>query len=242
MWILLGLLIPLLGTSIGALLVFFIKDKISNKGEKILFSISSGIMFAASIWSLIIPALEQVDSKFKFVPVSIGFILGISFFYLIDYIENKVNNNDNSLFKMIFAIVLHNIPEGAAVGVVIAAAIVGQVTISSAIILSIGIAIQNIPEGAIISLPLKSKGYSKIKAFIYGVLSGLIEVIFGGITILLTEIVVPILPYFLGFAAAAMIYVVVDELIPKSRDNYKYSTAFFSIGFLTMMVLDVFFG
>ena len=240
-----GLLIPFFGTVMGSLLVFFTKNNMSKNKEKMLLSFASGIMFAASIWSLLLPSIEMVkDGKYSFLPATIGFSLGIIFLSLIDISSNNVDTKENKLSKMILAIVLHNIPEGMAVGVCFAGAMSGHtgIALTSSFILSIGIAIQNIPEGAIISLPLRSSGQSKLKSFTYGALSGIVEPIFGFITILLTGVVVPMLPYLLSFAAGAMVFVVVDELIPESRENYKYATMFFSIGFLIMMILDVYFG
>lgn len=241
--LLIGLLIPFFGTTLGAVLVFFMKNKISINKEKMLLSFAAGIMVAASVWSLLIPSIEMVNNgKFSFLPAAIGFSIGILFLSLINIKSTSTENN--KLSKMIFAITLHNIPEGMAVGVCFAGAMVDNtgIALSSALILALGIAIQNIPEGAIISLPLKSNGYSKGKSFICGTLSGIVEPIFGLITIMLTGVIVPLLPYFLSFAAGAMIFVVVDELIPDSRENYKFATIFFSIGFLIMMILDVYFG
>ena len=225
-----GLMIPFIWTSFGASLVYFMKNKLSIKKEAILLSISAGIMMAASIWSLLIPALE-----ISVIPTLIGFIIGVLFLSGLNC-SNKVSN-------MVLAITLHNIPEGMAVAVSFLSYMMGNMGISfiSCLILSIGIAIQNFPEGAIVSMPLRSIGMNKHKAFLLGVLSGVVEPLFELITILLSSIVVPLLPYFLGFAAGAMIYVVVDELIPEAN-KYKNSTLFFIIGFLLMMFLDVIFG
>ena len=223
-----GLLIPFIGTIIGSLFVFFIKNEFNKKNEAILLSLAAGIMFAASIWSLILPSIEMGGVY----STIIGIVLGILFFSFI-----KCNNS-----KMFFAVTLHNIPEGMAVAVCFLSLLVNNsISLISCFMLSIGIALQNIPEGAIISLPLCNKGYSKNKSFLYGVLSGIVEPLFGLLTILLTGIVVPILPYLLGFAAGAMIYVCIEELIPEAS-FYKYSTLFFSIGFIIMMFLDVIFG
>lgn len=241
--LLIGLLIPFLGTIIGSSFVFFVRDRKNENTEKMFLSLASGIMVAASIWSLLIPSIEMVK-ELSFLPATIGFLIGILFLYII-YSNNKIVCNKNSrLSKMITAIILHNIPEGMAVGVCLAGARLADtgILLSSAMALSIGIAIQNIPEGSIISLPLKSNGYGKWKAFLIGVLSGIVEPIAGFITVLLTGFATSILPFLLGFAAGAMMFVVVDELIPESRKNYKYATIFFSIGFLIMMILDVFFG
>ncbi len=242
--LLIGLLIPFLGTTIGSAFVFFLKNKLAKNTEKMLLSFASGIMVAASIWSLLIPSIEMVKDM-SFLPATVGFSIGILLLFII-YSKNNTAYDDNNsrLSKMITAIVLHNIPEGMAVGVCLAGAMMENtgVALSSAMALSLGIAIQNIPEGSIISLPLKCKGYGKWKAFLMGTLSGIVEPIAGFFTLLLTGIVVPILPFLLSFAAGAMIFVVVDELIPESSKNYKYATIFFSIGFLIMMILDVCFG
>lgn len=231
-----GILLPLIGTSIGASLVYFMRNKYSKNKEHFLLSISAGVMFAASIWSLILPSIEMSGSA---VPAIVGFIIGNLFLFFV----NKFNSTGDSLSKMIMAIVLHNVPEGMAVGVCFAGALTmgSAIGFSQAIILALGIAIQNIPEGAIISMPLKSKGMSKNKSFFYGVLSGVVEPIFSILTIMFTGLVVPILPYLLGFAAGAMIYVVVEELVPEAKP-FKYSSCCFSIGFLIMMILDVIFG
>ena len=230
----LGLMIPFIGTSLGALLVYFMKRTFSKKDEAILLSLSAGIMMAASVWSLILPSLEM-GSVYK---TTMGFVIGILFLYF-------VNRMDTSNSKVMFAVTLHNIPEGMAVAVsfLSALAVSGDASISlvACFMLSIGVAIQNIPEGAIISMPLRNIGYSKNKAFFYGVLSGVVEPLFGLVTILLSSLVIPLLPYLLGFAAGAMIYVVVEELIPEAS-IYKLSTIYFSLGFLIMMILDVIFG
>ena len=225
-----GLMIPFIGTSLGASLVYFMKNNISSKREAILLSFSSGIMIAASIWSLLLPSID-----ISFISTLIGFIIGIIFLGLV--------SSDNNTNNMIMAVTLHNIPEGMAVGVSYLSLLTGNINISyiSCLVLSIGIAIQNLPEGAIISLPLKNTGISKNKSFFYGVMSGIVEPIFGFITIIFSSIFVNLLPYCLGFAAGAMIYVVVNELIPESS-KYKYSVYYFFIGFLIMMILDVIFS
>lgn len=254
MKILLGILIPFLGTTIGASLVFFMKNTLSKRVEKLLLGFASGVMIAASIWSLLIPAIEMAEEqgKIAWIPAVVGFVLGILFLLGIDsfmlYFENKENGAKKikSMTMMILAVTIHNIPEGMAVGVVFAGILSGNsgITIATAIALAIGIAIQNFPEGAIISMPLKSDGMTKMKAFLYGVLSGIVEPISAFITILLTSTVVPILPYLLSFAAGAMIYVVVEELIPKSQKDELSSlgTIGVTMGFLIMMVLDVALG
>lgn len=227
--IFIGLILPFIGTSLGASLVYLFKNKLSNNFEAIIISFSSGIMMAASIWSLLIPSIDL-----GLIPTLIGFILGIIFLSLF---------NDNNTSNMIMAVTLHNIPEGMAVGVSYLSLLTGSISISyiSCLMLSIGIAIQNLPEGAIISLPLNNTGMSRNKSFFYGVMSGIVEPIFGFITIIFSGFFVQLLPYCLGFAAGAMIYVVINELIPESS-KYKYSTYYFVFGFLIMMILDVLFS
>ena len=256
--ILIGLLIPFIGTTLGSAMVFLMKNKINNKIEKILLGFASGVMVAASVWSLLIPSIDMAKSQniIEWLPATLGFIFGIIFLLLLDNIiphlhikSKEVEGPKSKLEKttmMILAVTLHNIPEGMAVGVTIAGAINGDgiITMAGAIALSIGIAIQNFPEGAIISMPLKEEGNSKTKSFIYGTLSGIVEPIGGIITILLTSIVVPLLPYLLSFAAGAMIYVVVEELIPESQvgKHSNLGTIGFSLGFIIMMILDVALG
>lgn len=254
--IFLGILIPFLGTSIGALMVFFMKRDLNKKMEKLLLGFASGVMIAASIWSLLMPSIEMAEEqgKIAWVPAVIGFILGIIFLLIIDLVVPHLENGKakgiktklNKNCMLVLAVTLHNIPEGMAVGVVFAGLLAGNTTVSiaAAFALSIGIAVQNFPEGAIISMPLRSKGMSKSKAFAYGVLSGIVEPIAAFITLMLTSIIVPLLPYLLSFAAGAMIYVVVDELIPESQKGELSSlgTIGITIGFLIMMVLDVALG
>jgi ZIP family zinc transporter len=256
MEIFLGILIPFLGTSIGSLMVFFMKNNLNKKVEKILLGFASGVMIAASIWSLLLPSIEMAESqgKIAWIPATIGFVLGILFLLIIDLVVPHLENGKAKGIKtkltrntmLVLAVTLHNIPEGMAVGVVFAGLLAGSttVTLTGAFALSIGIAIQNFPEGAIISMPLRAKGMSKKKAFICGVLSGIVEPIAAFITLMLTSIVTPLLPYLLAFAAGAMIYVVVDELIPESQKGELSSlgTIGITIGFLIMMVLDVALG
>ena len=253
-----GLAIPFLGTTLGAAMVFLMKNKINNKIEKLLLGFASGVMIAASIWSLLIPAIEMSESqgKIAWVPAAIGFLLGITFLLVLDSViphmhlkSNKPEGIKSKLKKttmMVFAVTLHNIPEGMAVGVTFAGALTQNagITMAGAFALAIGIAIQNFPEGAIISMPLKSEGMSKPKAFLYGTLSGIVEPIGAMITILLTNTVVPMLPYLLAFAAGAMIYVVVEELIPESQagQHSNIGTIGVAIGFVVMMILDVALG
>ena len=253
-----GLLIPFLGTSLGSAMVFLMKNKINKKVEKILLGFASGVMIAASVWSLLIPSINMTEEQGKvaWIPAAVGFLLGIIFLLVLDSLiphlhldSDKPEGLKAKLKKttmMIFAVTLHNIPEGMAVGVAFAGALAGNagITMSAAIALAIGIAIQNFPEGAIISMPLKSEGISKTKAFIYGTLSGAVEPVAAFITILLTSLVVQILPYLLSFAAGAMIYVVVEELIPESQSgaHSNIGTIGVAIVFVLMMILDVALG
>lgn len=248
-----GLLIPFLGTSLGAICVLFLKRNFSKELKISLEGFAAGVMTAASVWSLIIPAIEMSDAfnRFAFVPATVGVCFGVVFLLLIDYIlpklqKDKMSGKFSSTAMLVFAVVLHNIPEGMAVGVAFAGLLTGKagVSVSSAMMLSIGIAIQNFPEGAIISMPLAADGMKKGRACKYGILSGVVEPIAGLLTILLSRVVVPILPYLLGFAAGAMIYVVVEELIPEAAKSKKANvgTIFFTVGFLIMMSLDVALG
>ncbi len=253
-----GVFIPFLGTTLGSAMVFFMKNKMNKKVEKLLLGFASGVMIAASIWSLLIPSIEMTEEQQKvaWIPAAIGFLLGMAFLLVLDsviphlHLDTEKPEGIKAKLKkctmLVFAVTLHNIPEGMAVGVVLAGAMVGNVGISlaGAASLAIGIAIQNFPEGAIISMPLKSEGMSKVKAFAYGALSGIVEPIAAVITILLTNIIVPILPYLLAFAAGAMIYVVVEELIPESQagDHSNIGTVGVAIGFVIMMILDVALG
>ena len=258
MEIALGLTLPFIGTTLGASLVFFLKDKINNKLQKILLGFASGVMIAASIWSLIIPSIDMSShlGKWSFAPAAIGFLLGILFLLVLDtviphlHINSKDPEGPKSNLKkntmMIFAITLHNIPEGMAVGVVLAGALSGSapINLSAALALAIGIAIQNFPEGAIISMPLVRNGETKKKAFMYGAISALVEPLSAAITMLFIGIIAPILPYILAFAAGAMIYVVVEELIPESQagEHNNLATISLAIGFVLMMILDIALG
>ena len=244
-----GILIPFIGTSLGSGFVFFLKGDINSKIQKVMIGFAIGIMLAASVWSLIIPSVEMAKKQniISFIPASIGLFLGVLFLILISYCVNVIgkNNNSREVNMLLFSVTLHNIPEGMAVGVCFAA-ILGNVSINivEAMLLSIGIAIQNIPEGAIISMPLKINGISKGKSFIYGCLSGIVEPLAAIFTIILLNIVVPLLPYLLSFAAGAMIYVVIYELVPEMHGD---SRSFFGvigviIGFIIMMVLDITLG
>lgn len=258
MQVLIGLLIPFFGTILGASMVFLMKQKINKKTEKILLGFASGVMIAASVWSLIMPSINMAEEqgKIAWVPASIGFLLGIVFLLVLDslvphlHLETDKPEGVKSHLKkttmMLLAVTLHNVPEGMAVGVTFAGALMGNtgITLAGAIALACGIAIQNFPEGAIVSMPLKSEGLSKPKAFLYGALSGIVEPIAAIITILLANTIIPVLPYLLSFAAGAMIYVVVEELIPESQagEHSNIGTIGVAIGFVIMMILDVSLG
>lgn len=254
-----GILIPFLGTTLGAGCVFFLKRDLRPIVQKSLLGFASGVMVAASVWSLLIPALDMAEKtmgKMSIIPASTGFLLGIGFLLLLDRLiphlhlgEDKPEGLSKKLKKttmLILAVTLHNIPEGMAVGVVYAGYLTGhaQITIMGAMALSIGIAIQNFPEGAIISMPLRSEGMGKTKAFAGGVLSGIVEPVGAVLTILAAGLIVPALPYLLSFAAGAMLYVVVEELIPEmsAGEHSNIGTIFFAVGFSLMMILDVALG
>lgn len=254
-----GLMIPFVGTTAGAACVFFLKNQLKPLVQKSLLGFASGVMVAASVWSLLIPAMDQSESlgKLAFAPAAVGFLLGIAFLLLMDRITphlhlgcDQAEGPKTSLKKttmLVLAVTLHNIPEGMAVGVVFAGMMTEQadITLMAAMALSIGIAIQNFPEGAIISLPLRSEdGMGKRKAFLYGAVSGVVEPAAAGLTILLFHIIHPMLPYLLAFAAGAMIYVVVEELIPEASEgeHSNIGTIGFAAGFVLMMILDVALG
>ena len=257
MWnILIGILIPLVGTILGSSIVLFAKDKLNSKVEKLLLGFASGVMIAASIWSLIIPSIEMSENmgKFSIIPASVGFILGMLFLLGLDSflphlhihseeIEGVKKSNIKKKTMMFLAVTLHNIPEGMAIGVVFAGFLMGNVGISltGAIALSIGIAIQNIPEGAIVSFDMKNKGENNKKSFLYGIVSGVVEPIGSLVVILFSALLTSIIPYFLSFAAGAMVYVVVEELIPESQTgkHSNIATIGVMIGFTLMMILDV---
>ena len=253
-----GILIPFLGTSFGAACVFFMKHDMSERLSRILTGFAAGVMVAASIWSLLIPAMEQSEEmgKFAFVPAVAGFWGGILFLLLLDHIIPHLHRYSVSAegpksrlqrtTMMVLAVTLHNIPEGMAVGVVYAGYLAGnaKITVAAAMALSIGIAIQNFPEGAIISMPLRAEGMNVSKAFAGGVLSGIVEPVGAMLTIIAAGYIVPALPYLLSFAAGAMIYVVVEELIPEMSqgEHSDLGTIFFAVGFTVMMSLDVALG
>lgn len=253
-----GILIPFIGTSLGAACVLFMKKNMSVSVQRTLTGFAAGVMVAASVWSLIIPALDQSADlgKWSFIPAAVGFWIGILFLLFLDHViphlhrgTDEAEGPKTHLRKttmLVLAVTLHNIPEGMAVGVVFAGYLADDVGISlmGAVALSLGIAIQNFPEGAIISMPLHSEGMKKSKACGYGILSGAVEPIGAILTILAADLIVPALPYFLSFAAGAMIYVVVEELIPEMSQG-KHSdigTLSFAVGFTVMMILDVALG
>lgn len=243
--IIIGILIPFLGTSLGSLIVYFVKTSKSKKTNVILYGLSSGIMFSSSIWSLIIPSLTNSNIKCFYFPCIVGYVFGILFLIIIEVLSHKINKFKMSKTnKMLMAVSIHNIPEGMAVGVMFSSVLYayGNISLSSAFILSIGIAIQNIPEGAIVSLPLSNENNSKNKSFLFGVLSGAIEPVFSFFTIIFINKVRFLFSYLLAFAAGAMVYVVFFELISEIRENKKYGIASFVIGFIFMMFLDIFLG
>lgn len=258
MKVLYGILIPFLGTSLGAACVFFMKKELSDRIQRALTGFAAGVMVAASIWSLLIPAIEQSESMgtWSFVPAVVGFWIGILFLLLLDHLIPHLHRNSEHAegptsrlqrsTMMVLAVTLHNIPEGMAIGVVCAGYLSGQAEITAAgvLALSLGIAIQNFPEGAIISMPLRAEGMKKSHAFLGGVMSGIVEPVGAVVTIMAAQIFVPVLPYLLSFAAGAMLYVVVEELIPEmsSGEHSDIGTIFFSVGFSIMMILDVALG
>ena len=253
-----GILIPFLGTSLGAACVFFMKKSLSDTVQRSLTGFAAGVMVAASVWSLLIPAIEQSEGMggLAFLPAFIGFWIGMLFLLTLDHIiphlhakSDKAEGPKSKLRRttmMVLAVTLHNIPEGMAVGVMYAGYLSGsaQITAAGALALSLGIAIQNFPEGAIISMPLRAEGVGKGRAFLGGVLSGVVEPIGAVITLLAARLIVPALPYLLSFAAGAMLYVVVEELIPEMSqgEHSNIGTVFFAVGFSIMMMLDVALG
>ena len=266
-----GLLIPFLGTTLGAACVFFLKNELSPKVQKLLLGFASGVMVAASVWSLIIPALAESArlGRFAFLPAAVGILLGMAFLFALDMVIPhmhvhakkpeglKARLKDSTMLCL--AVTLHNIPEGMAVGVVFAGLLTqgagqsmaepflpgnGVISFPTAFALSVGIAIQNFPEGAIISMPLAGTENSKLKAFLRGMFSGIVEPIAALVTIALTGVITPLLPYLLSFAAGAMLYVVVEELIPEASagEHSNLGTVGFALGFVLMMILDVALG
>lgn len=255
-----GIMIPFIGTTLGAACVFFMKEQLGRGVQRVLMGFAAGVMTAASVWSLLIPAIEQSESegkgKLAFLPAAIGFLAGIFFLLLLDELiphlhldSDKAEGVEAHLSKntmLLLAVTLHNIPEGMAVGVVFAGMYYGNssITLAGAMALSLGIAIQNFPEGAIISMPLRANGTSKGKAFAMGTLSGAVEPLGALLTVFAMKLVVPAMPYMLSFAAGAMIYVVVEELIPEmsSGEHSNSGTISFAVGFVVMMILDVALG
>lgn len=256
--VIIGLLIPFLGTVLGSSMVFFMKHKIGGKAEKVLLGFASGVMIAASVWSLLIPSMNmsQGEGFIKAMPTVVGFLAGVFFLLLLDKLiphmhagkkqQMGIKTDASKTMMLLFAVTLHNIPEGMAAGVVLAGFLTNsyEISVAGALALSIGLALQNFPEGAVIASPLRLGGFSKTKSFVYGSLTGIVEPIAGLITIALTSFVVSILPYFLSFAAGAMIYVVVENLIPSSQDGVHsdYGTIGLAFGFVIMMVLDIVLG
>ena len=253
--LIIGLLIPLLGTMLGSAFVFFMRDEMSPRLQKSLLGFASGVMVAASVWSLLIPAMEMEEAKgaWSVVPSAIGFLLGIGFLLLLDELTPHLHVGSNTpegphsrlsrTAMLALAVTIHNLPEGMAVGVVFAGAEQGAagLSVASAVAVSLGIAIQNIPEGAIISMPMRAAGNSKWRSFMIGSLSGAVEPIGALAVLLLATLLMPVMPYMLAFAAGAMFYVVVEELIPEASNGLhsNLSTIGFAIGFVLMMVLDV---
>ena len=253
-----SILIPFLGTSLGSALVFFMRGGLSDKVQRALTGFAAGVMVAASVWSLLIPSIEQSSAmgQWAFAPAAAGFWVGVLFLLLLDHVIPHLHRSSNDCegphsrlqrtTMMVLAVTLHNIPEGMAVGVVYAGYLAGnaQISAAGALALALGIAIQNLPEGAIISMPLRAEGMSKCRAFVSGVLSGIVEPIGAALTILAATAIVPALPYLLSFAAGAMLYVVVEELIPEMSQgrHSNIGVLCFALGFSVMMVLDVALG
>ena len=254
----LGLMIPFAGTALGSAMVFWMRREMNKKVEKMLLGFASGVMIAASVWSLLIPAIDMAaeQGKISWIPAAVGFLGGIAFLLGLDslvphlHLESTepegLEANLKKTTMLVLAVTLHNIPEGMSVGVTFAGALLGNtgITMAGAFTLAVGIAIQNFPEGAIISMPLRSEGMDRRRAFVYGALSGIVEPIAAAVTILLAEQIVPALSYMLAFAAGAMIYVVVEELIPESQvgEHSNIGTIGVAAGFVLMMVLDVALG
>ena len=253
-----GILIPFLGTSLGSALVFFMRGGLSDKVQRALTGFAAGVMVAASVWSLLIPSIEQSSAmgQWAFAPAAVGFWVGILFLLLLDHVIPHLHRSSNDCegphsrlqrtTMMVLAVTLHNIPESMTVGAVYAGYLAGnaQISAAGALVLALGIAIQNLPEGAIISMPLRAEGMSKGRAFAGGVLSGIVEPMGATLTILAANAIVPVLPYLLSFAAGAMLYVVVEELIPEMSQgrHSNIGVLCFALGFSVMMVLDVALG
>lgn len=251
-------MIPFIGTALGSACVLFMKNEMKPLIQKAFLGFASGVMVAASVWSLLIPSMDMSEGmgRLAFLPAAVGFVLGIGFLLLMDrvvphlHLGSDQSEGPKSTLKkstmLVLAVTLHNIPEGLSAGAVFAGAISGNdtVTITGAFALAVGIAVQNFPEGAIISMPLRGEGIGRTKAFVYGALSGAVEPIAGGITLLLASYITPVLPYLLSFAAGAMLYVVVEELIPEASEgeHSNVGTIAFALGFVLMMILDVALG
>lgn len=256
--VLIGILIPFAGTTLGAAMVFFLRNEMNERLQKAMLGFASGVMIAASIWSLLIPAIEMSGEQdcVAWFPATVGFLAGMGFLLILDmltphmyWINEELGGMKDGFKKttmLVLAVTLHNVPEGMAVGVTFAGVMSGSALMSmaGAFVLAIGIAVQNFPEGAIISLPLRGDGVSRKKAFLYGMASGIVEPIAALITIALTQLIVPILPYLLAFAAGAMIYVVVEELVPEAQcgKHTNLATIGVALGFILMMILDVALG
>ncbi|GAB6982898.1 ZIP family metal transporter [Prevotella dentasini] len=253
-----GLLLPFVGTILGSSFVFFMKKEMPPRLQKALLGFASGVMVAASVWSLLIPSMEMSETmgRMRVIPAVGGFLLGMGFLLVIDYITPHLHLGSDTpegpraklsrTAMLTFAVTIHNLPEGMAVGVVLAGALQAGSAISTAaaLTMALGIAIQNVPEGAIISMPMREAGNSRLRSFVIGSLSGIVEPIGGILVILLASLITPALPYLLSFAAGAMFYVVVEELIPEASEgkHSNLSTVGFAIGFALMMVLDVVLG
>lgn len=254
----LGIMIPFIGTTLGAACVFFMRKELSPLVQKIFLGFASGVMVAASVWSLLIPAMDMSAhmERLAFIPAAAGFLGGIAFLLLMDkavphlHLGSEESEGPKVGLKkttmLVLAVTLHNIPEGLSAGAVLAGAAAGNasVTMAGALTLSLGIAIQNFPEGAIISMPLRGAGLSRGRSFFYGAMSGVVEPLAAGLTLLLAAYISPVLPYLLSFAAGAMIYVVVEELIPEASEgeHSNIATIAFAVGFVLMMTLDVALG
>lgn len=258
MQLMLGLLIPFAGTTLGSAMVFCMRKVMGQRMEKMLLGFASGVMIAASVWSLLIPAIDMASEQGRtaWVPAAVGLLGGMAFLLTLDsliphlHLESSrpegIEANLKKTTMLVLAVTLHNIPEGMSVGVTFAGAVLGNtgITMAGAFVLAVGIAVQNFPEGAIISMPLRGEGMSRLRAFVYGSLSGIVEPVAAAFTILLARHIVPALPYLLAFAAGAMIYVVVEELIPESQsgEHSNIGTIGVAAGFVVMMILDVALG
>lgn len=251
--VLTALLIPFLGTALGSAFVFFMRKEMPERLQKTLLGFASGVMVAASVWSLIIPALEMGAGKSAVIPVTVGLLAGFAFLLLIDQVTPHIHpvggpegpkSKLSRTTMLALAVTIHNFPEGMAVGVAVAGALTSDFSMAGAIALSLGIAIQNVPEGAIISMPLRAAGNSRWKSFMIGTLSGIVEPLGGALVLLLASVATSTMPYMLPFAAGAMLYVVIEELVPEASqgEHSNLSTIGFAIGFALMMVLDVVLG